>query len=273
MSELGRPFLPPDLRRLIQIERQVGDPPTEAKRDVAERLDRNLGLGGVMLASTPLMNIGDSPSTPRPPPSMAAGLFGWKAVAGAVLAVVVGGAAVLSMASQSPQAISTSSAQGTDRLASTPQRTLPDDPWLQHAQSPRAPRDDRVTPLASANHTPQGRAKPLEQGAVPAAPRHRAVSRRASPSLDTLTAERILLDGARAALLRRDASASLAAVRNHEHSFPHGQLLEERESMRVQALALAGDVGAAQTAGERFRRHFPRSMFLPVVEQTLEAAQ
>jgi hypothetical protein len=270
MSELGRPFLPPDLRRLIQIERQVGDPPTEAKRDVAERLDRNLGLGGVMLASTPLMNVVDSPSTPRPPPSMAAGLFGWKAVAGAVLAVVVGGAAALSMASQSPQAISTSSAQGTDRLASTPQRTPPDD---QRAQSRRAPGDERVTPLASANHTPQSRAKPLEQGAVRAVPRHRAVSRRASPSLDTLTAERTLLDGARAALLRRDAGASLAAVRNHEHSFPHGQLLEERESMRVQALALAGDIGAAQTAGERFRRHFPRSMFLPVVEQTLEAAQ
>ena len=62
------------------------------------------------------------------------------------------------------------------------------------------------------------------------------------------------------------------ALRSHERAFPRGQLLEERESMRVQALSQAHDFVAARAAGERFRRHFPRSMFLPAVEQALETA-
>jgi outer membrane protein assembly factor BamD (BamD/ComL family) len=89
--------------------------------------------------------------------------------------------------------------------------------------------------------------------------------------VDTLAAERIVLDGAHSALVRHDASGALVALRSHERAFPRGQLLEERESMRVQALSLAHDSVAAQAAGERFRRHFPRSMFLPAVDQALEA--
>jgi hypothetical protein len=263
MSELGRPFLPPDLRRLIEIARHGGDPPIELKRNVGERLDRNLGLGGAMLMSTPLTGLGDSPSEPPPPPSTTAGLFGWSTLGGALLGVLAGGAALFAVASRSPRAPASSS--NIDRVVHIQQSAPADDPWLSQSRSAGAPGSEGISPSPSANQTPPARVR------ARAAPPHRIVVRRASPSLDTLAAERTVLDGARAALLQRDGSASLAAVRSHERSFPHGQLLEERESMRVQALALAGDVAAAQTAGERFRRHFPRSMFLPVVEQILEA--
>jgi hypothetical protein len=102
--------------------------------------------------------------------------------------------------------------------------------------------------------------------------RHRARAARTSDAVDTLAAERIVLDGARASLVHHDAAAALAALRAHEQSFPRGQLLEERESMRVQALALARDFNAARATGDKFRRRFPHSMFLPAVERALDAA-
>ena len=113
-----------------------------------------------------------------------------------------------------------------------------------------------------------------EANAAARAARHRRAALRAAaaPVVDTLAAERMVLDGARAALVHRDAPGALAALRSHEQAFPRGQLLEERESMRVQALSLAHDYAAARAVGEKFRRHFPRSMFLPAVEQALEAA-
>jgi hypothetical protein len=102
--------------------------------------------------------------------------------------------------------------------------------------------------------------------------RHRARAAQPPAALDTLAAERIVLDGARASLVHHDAAGALAALRAHEQSFPRGQLLEERESMRVQALALAHDFNAARTTGDKFRRRFPHSMFLPAVERALDAA-
>ena len=53
MSELGRPFLHPDVRRLIEADRAAPDPPGVVKRKVAQQIDRSLGLAGGMLASLP----------------------------------------------------------------------------------------------------------------------------------------------------------------------------------------------------------------------------
>jgi hypothetical protein len=103
--------------------------------------------------------------------------------------------------------------------------------------------------------------------------RHGAGTATTSSSFDTLAAERTVLDRARSALLRRDGAAALTALRSHQRSFPRGQLLEERESMRVQALALVRDADTVSAAAERFKHRFPRSMFLPAVEQAAEAAR
>ncbi len=90
---------------------------------------------------------------------------------------------------------------------------------------------------------------------------------------DRLADERKLLDHARSALVRRDATEALSALRSHERAFPRGQLVEEREGMRVQALVLAHDFGSARTAGERFRKVYARSVFLPVVDRALESTR
>jgi hypothetical protein len=272
MSELGRPFLHPDLRRLIEADRHAPDPPDTMKRQVGERLDRSLGLGGAIIATAPDLGLTPPPmpetATPSVPPP-AATLFGWKALAGAAVAVAIGGAAALSFSGRAPAPVAPS--HGPDRLAA-PAEMAPATllgagaaPQVEF-EIPGAPR--AADPAAKPRTT---RAGADTTAAARPAKRHRAPSR-AAASVDTLAAERIVLDGARAALMHHDASGALVALRSHEQAFPRGQLLEERESMRVQALSLANDFAAARAAGSRFRRQFPRSMFLPAVEQALEAA-
>jgi hypothetical protein len=271
MSELGRPFLHPDLRRLIEADRNAPAPPDVVKRHVGERLDRSLGLNGAIIAAAPGLGLTPPPSpetaTPSMPPPPAT-LLGWKALAGATLAVVIGGAAAFSFSRRAPAPVPSS--HGADRPAVAVQAipaAAPDDALAQVVlDDPAASR--AVDPAAKPRAT-----RAASEAAVAARPaRHHRVATRAAGSVDTLAAERIVLDGARAALVHHDASGALIALRSHEQAFPRGQLLEERESMRVQALSLTHDWSAARAAAGRFRRQFPRSMFLPAVEQALEAA-
>jgi hypothetical protein len=255
MSELGHPFLSPDLRRLIEAERQVDDPPARMKRAVAERVDRSLGLGGAMMAAAPSLSLeapvlrDSSPPPISPPP---AAFFGWKA-AGASIALVMAGAAALALALRSPSP--PARVGGGDRMALAQESTVV-------TEAPEANRRVATEPAPIASAAAVGRASS----------RHHRNAPRAARSVDTLAAERTILDDARAALVKRDASGALAALRSHARAFPRGQLREERDSMRVQALALAHDTVAMRVARDKFVRHFPRSMFMPAVEQAVEEA-
>ena len=53
--------------------------------------------------------------------------------------------------------------------------------------------------------------------------------------------------------------------------FPDGRLVEEREALRVQALAQLGRAAEAHEVAARFRRQYPRSMLLPVVDAALQS--
>ncbi|MCA2982092.1 MAG: hypothetical protein INH41_20370 [Myxococcaceae bacterium] len=89
-------------------------------------------------------------------------------------------------------------------------------------------------------------------------------------SRDTaLSAERALLEVARTALARGDVGATLAAVERHEREFPGGRLLEEREVLFVQALALSGRRGDAAARQAAFKTRFPDSLSLPAVDAAL----
>ena len=277
MSELGRPFLPPDLRKLIELDRHAADPPDEVKLSVARRVDRSLELGGVLSAPPPGLGLQvprsiDS-SAPVVPPPVAGGLFAWKAVGGAAIAVVIGGAIALSLAMRPPHP--STSPRGADRVALAAMPLA--QPGGAHAlvgpeADPRAPRGVAAERGVPAAVTMPAGATPRKAASARSSTGRRAASAHAPSSIDSLAAERIILDDARAALVRHDAAAALSALRSHDRSFPRGQLLEERESMRVQALALARDFAALRAAGERFLRRFPQSMFLPIVEQALETA-
>lgn len=276
MSNLGRPFLPPDLRQLIELDRHAPDPPDEVKLSVARRVDRSLELGGVLSAPAPGLGLQvprsiDS-SAPVVPPPITGGFLGWKAVGGAAIAVVIGGAIALSLAMRAPHP--STSPRGADRVALAAMPLAQPggaNALLGVEGDPRAPRGVAAGRGVPAAVTMPGVATPRKAAAARASTGRRAASH-ASSSIDSLAAERIILDDARAALVRHDAAAALSALRAHDRSFPRGQLLEERESMRVQALALARDFAALHAAGERFQRRFPQSMFLPIVEQALETA-
>ena len=86
-----------------------------------------------------------------------------------------------------------------------------------------------------------------------------------------LADERALVEMARTAFARGDKPAALAALEQHSRRFPRGQLSEERESLRIQAWVQSGRFKEARAAAEAFRRSFPESMLLPLVEETLQA--
>ena len=75
--------------------------------------------------------------------------------------------------------------------------------------------------------------------------------------------------GARNALVRRDANSALQMLENLHREFPHGQLIEERESLRVQALQQAKRDDDAKAAAKAFLERFPHSVFGPAVEAVL----
>ncbi len=76
-----------------------------------------------------------------------------------------------------------------------------------------------------------------------------------------LRSQRTLLERARSAVARHDAEAALEALEAHAQIAPQSPMREEREALRVQALAKAGRLGEARQAAIRFEAEFPESLF------------
>jgi hypothetical protein len=71
-----------------------------------------------------------------------------------------------------------------------------------------------------------------------------------------------LLAPARTSLARGDFGGALSALAQHQRDYPHGQLAQERDALRVRALWGAGQKQAAEMAAAAFRRRYPRSGLL-----------
>ncbi|HSS39055.1 MAG TPA: hypothetical protein VLT58_09825, partial [Polyangia bacterium] len=80
-------------------------------------------------------------------------------------------------------------------------------------------------------------------------------------------AELRLLRRAEAAYVRGDQRATLTLVSEHAQRFPHGRLAEERDALRVQALAECGWPEAARRAATAFAARYPRSVLLPQMQK------
>ncbi|HXJ20208.1 MAG TPA: hypothetical protein VMT03_08245 [Polyangia bacterium] len=78
-----------------------------------------------------------------------------------------------------------------------------------------------------------------------------------------------LLERARAADLRGAYTDVLAVLAEHEHRHPAGRLSEERDVLRVKALAGLGRGAEARRAAARFRQRYPRSVLLPKIDEIL----
>jgi hypothetical protein len=107
---------------------------------------------------------------------------------------------------------------------------------------------------------------------VEALPRVPSASARASANhapVSDLAEEQALVDRARAALSRGRVADALAATDEHARRFPRGRLAEEREVIAIQALLGSGNRPTAEVRADRFRKSFPKSVFLPSLDRIL----
>lgn len=95
---------------------------------------------------------------------------------------------------------------------------------------------------------------------------------RRTPAEDATGLELAVLQRARAAVAKQEFSAALELIADHQRRFPRGKLREEREALRVKALAGLGRTDEAQRAAERFRERFPNSVLSPRIEATARPA-
>jgi hypothetical protein len=118
--------------------------------------------------------------------------------------------------------------------------------------------------------TPDTSTAPAVELAAPANARAQA-PRRLSDA-DAYAAELKLLRQARADVAGARFSAALSSIAEHERRFPAGRLREERDALRVKALAGLGRSDDARVAAERFGARYPRSVLSPGIEAATRRA-
>jgi hypothetical protein len=94
-----------------------------------------------------------------------------------------------------------------------------------------------------------------------------------SPAAQSYAAEVVLLEPARQSLSRGDYGAALSALAKHRREYPNGQLVEEREALRVRALWGLGQKGPALAAAKVFRKRYPRSALLGWLSEQEDGAR
>ncbi len=149
--------------------------------------------------------------------------------------------------------------------------------WRSEAASPAA---IQVAPVASSRVTtarPPMIAADVPDTTAPAtiatpeaSPRKRIVRKTNAATLPPTNAELQLLRAARQDVTGGDFAGALAAIAEHVRRFRHGSLVEEREALRVKALAGLGRHEDAQRAAAAFHARFPHSVFLSTFERMKE---
>jgi hypothetical protein len=250
VSDELRP-LPPEIAALLSDERNALPPSAEARSRVRGRLQATLGAAVIGAAAT-----AGSVATPAAAATLATT---------GKLTAVAGKPLALALAVKITIAVCGAGAVGA--TAYLARRSL----------APRAVAPTAVVPAAVAPAAPS---VPLPPPSPLPLPSTSSPSPLTSPSTSTSTStstisqpvahgslkeERALLGRAQAALGDDDAAGAMAAVERHARRFPDGQLAEERDSLRVRALAAAGDRDEARRRAGEFARRYPRSLFLPSV--------
>ena len=136
-----------------------------------------------------------------------------------------------------------------------------------HVHPTPAPTDQRISPVdvvaapVVALAPPSVPVAPI--GDVPAPAGAMAAPR--ATTADVVRAELRLLRQARAAVARADFAAALPPIAEHARRFKHGRLVEEREALRVKALAGLGRTDESRRAAASFQARFPKSVLSPAV--------
>ncbi len=140
--------------------------------------------------------------------------------------------------------------------------------WGEPPAAEPAPRGAPGPAPAARLPVPPSIDEPAPTAAAPA-PRPVVAPPRTLTRAEGYALELKVLQPARAAVARADVTAALAAIADHERRFPNGQLTEEREALRVLALAGAHRSEEARRAAATFRKRFPRSMLLARMNDAL----
>lgn len=112
------------------------------------------------------------------------------------------------------------------------------------------PKPAAVSASASAEPAPEPRAPQISNDSV------------RTPGPQSYADELALLEPARSGISHGDYAAALSVLARHRREFPNGQLVEEREALRVRALWGLGQKSAARSAAKAFRKRYPRSALL-----------
>lgn len=124
-----------------------------------------------------------------------------------------------------------------------------------------------AVPAATPTQIPARRPSPLEPPSLALAadadtPTARRRPMRMTPAQESYAAELKLLQHAQAAYAHKSFGQALSLLAEHGRRFPSGHLTEEREALRVRALAKSGRTREADRAARAFAERFPRSVLL-----------
>ena len=257
---LEPPPLDRDARALLSAERSVDDAlGSDAKSRLRRRLQSTLGAAALGAGVGAGASVAGANAVKGAALGSTAGIagIGWRVVAGAFVLGAIVGAGVHAVATRhrdappSPASVTT---VVVEKIVEVPAAT----------SAPSAlPFAPTTAPTELAPPSPALAPSPSLKTSAAAGP--------SATGKDTsLAAERSLLEIARTALARGDAPSALDALGKHQAQFPQGQLSEEREALYVQALAMAGRTAEAKQRADRFRKTWPESMLLPVVDSAVE---
>lgn len=152
------------------------------------------------------------------------------------------------------------------RPAAPAARVSPEQGGAVELESPRAKAPSGtprvVTPVAPG---PPSAPAPDSTSSVASFPAEAAAG---APESATLRETRRLAD-ARATWKSGDARAALTALDAIERDFPRGVLVQERDALRIQALAALGEGARAQALARRFLEQHPQSPHAAAVRRVL----
>jgi hypothetical protein len=155
-----------------------------------------------------------------------------------------------------------SKAPGPGRPVSAPRGEPAREPVVETPTLP-AP-SARAEPAVAAS---ERAAAPIEQ--PPSVASFPSEPPRAPPGESGIVVESRRVALARASLRAGDARAVLTELDALDVSFPRGQLVQEREGLRIEALLLLGEKARARELARRFLARYPGSPHAPAVERAL----
>jgi len=290
-----------DLQALLDAERAAPNPSAEVQARVWSNVETSIAASGT--AATASTGTGGGATAPAVTAGKAA-VGKWVAAAAFVAVAAVG---VINQApepeatteSPAPAVVEAEEPVAPARIAPVVPKataeTAPSEKTEREALAGHAPTQPTVaesTGNRTAERAVVAAAEPprpaAEQAAPqPAKPRPVPAERRApapeapaaepeappvAESAADLKRELAQLRAARAALVAGSATGALSHAEKHATEFPRGQLAEERDALRIQALAALGRHDEALRRADIFRRTYPGSLMWTAVKRAVATA-